>query len=249
VSISFSPVDLGRREPTSLEVARRLLDYLLSGEIAPGDRMPSERQLAADLGVGRSAVREAITALALLGLVEVRQGDGTYLRRIDSGLPIDTIEWGMVLGSRRTRDLVETRHHLEIVVAGLAATRRTAATVDELRRVLTEMEMVTGEPVRFGAADVAFHLCLADAAGNEVLSRMLVSIGQLLGVWIARVLTRPESYQPTLTEHAAVLDAIAAGDAVAARAAMAAHMEGATARLTASIGEGGEAPREPARCG
>jgi GntR family transcriptional regulator, transcriptional repressor for pyruvate dehydrogenase complex len=239
VSISFSPVDLGRREPTSLEVARRLLDYLLSGEIAPGDRMPSERQLAADLGVGRSAVREAITALALLGLVEVRQGDGTYLRRIDTGLPIDSIEWGMLLGRRRTHDLIEARRHLEIVVAGLAATRRDEVAMQELRRLVADMEAATGDPARFVAADVAFHLCLARATGNDVLSRMLTSIGQLLGDWIARVMTRPESYPPTLAEHRAVMEAIAASDAAAAQAAMAAHMDGAEARLAVSMEESG----------
>jgi GntR family transcriptional regulator, transcriptional repressor for pyruvate dehydrogenase complex len=239
VSISFSPVDLGRREPTSLEVARRLLDFFLSGEITPGDRMPSERQLAADLGVGRSAVREAITALALLGLVEVRQGDGTYLRRIDTGLPIDSIEWGMLLGQRRTHDLIEARRHLEIVVAGLAATRRDEVAMQELRRLVAEMEAATGDPARFVAADVAFHLCLARATGNDVLSRMLTSIGQLLGDWIARVMRRPESYPPTLAEHRAVMEAIATGNAEAAQAAMAAHMDGAEARLTVSMGESG----------
>lgn len=238
MTISFSPIDLGRREPTSLEVARRLLDYLLSGEIRPGDRLPSERQLAADLEVGRSAVREAMTALALLGLVEVRQGNGTYLRQIESGLPIDTIEWGMVLGLRRTRDLIEARRHLETIVAGLAASRRDDVAVGDLHRLLAEMEAANGDPARFVAADVAFHLCIAGASGNEVLARMLTSIGQLLSDWIARVLNQPESFMVTLAEHRAVLAAIAAGDHLAAQAAMAAHLDGATTRLAATMGSG-----------
>ncbi len=242
MSISFTPVDLGRREPISLEVARRLLDYLLSGQIAPGDRLPSERQLTHDLGVGRSAVREAITALALLGLVEVRQGDGTYLRRIDTGLPTHKIEWGLLLGLRRTRDLVEARRHLEIVVAGLAASRRDEAAVRELRALYAEMEAASGDPDRFVAADVAFHLRIAEATGNEILARMLASIGQLLSDWIARVMRNPESFAPSLAEHRVVLKAIASGNAPAAETAMAAHMEGAAARLAVSMRESGQDP-------
>jgi GntR family transcriptional repressor for pyruvate dehydrogenase complex len=235
VTISFTPVDLGRREPTSLAVARRLLDYLLSGQIAPGDRLPSERQLAQDLGVGRSAVREAITSLALLGLVEVRQGDGSFLRQIETGLPTQTIEWGLLLGLWRTRDLVEARRHLELAVAGLAATRRDEAALRKLGDLVAEMAAAEGDPARFVAADVAFHLCLAEATGNEILARMLTSIGQLLNAWVARVMTEPENYAPSLAEHQAVLAAIGAGNAEAARAAMAAHMDGATARLAASM--------------
>ena len=240
MTISFKPVDLGRREPTSLAVARRLLDYLLSGHVAPGDRLPSERQLAQDLGVGRSAVREAIKALALLGLVEVRQGDGTFLQRFDSGLPTHKIEWGLLLGLRRTRDLVEARRHLEVVVAGLAANRRDERTVDDLRALFAEMEAAAGDAGRFVAADVAFHLRIAEATGNEVLARMLASIGQLLGDWIARVMEHPESYSPTLAEHRAVLEAITSGDAAAAQAAMATHMDGAADRLTVAMRESGQ---------
>ena len=67
-----------KREPLATEIARRLVDYLLAGGVEPGERMPSERQLAQAFGVGRSAIREALKALTLLGLVEVRHGDGTY---------------------------------------------------------------------------------------------------------------------------------------------------------------------------
>ena len=103
---------------------RLLLDYLLAGNVSPGTRLPSERQLAEELGVGRSVVREALKSLGLLGLVEVRQGDGTYLRRVESELLPRVIEWGLLLGERRTADLIEARQHLEVVTAQLAAARR-----------------------------------------------------------------------------------------------------------------------------
>ena len=94
-------IDLSSRETLTMEVARRLLDYFLSGEVEPGGRIPSERRLAESLGVGRSLVREALKSLHLLGLLEVRQGDGTYLKRTDSELLPQVIEWGLLLGEKR----------------------------------------------------------------------------------------------------------------------------------------------------
>lgn len=84
-------------------------------------------------------MREAIKALSLIGLVEVRQGDGTYLRKADSALLPEVIEWGLLLGERRTMDLVEARQEIEIVIAGLAARRRTAQDIEEGTRLLQRM--------------------------------------------------------------------------------------------------------------
>ena len=94
-------IDLSSRETLTMEVARRLLDYFLSGEVEPGMRIPSERRLAESLGVGRSLVREALKSLHVLGLLEVRQGDGTYLKRTDSELLPQVIEWACCSASGR----------------------------------------------------------------------------------------------------------------------------------------------------
>src|SRR5690349_3940309 len=105
------------------EVARRMLDLFTGGSIAAGTRLPPERQLAATLGVGRSAVREALAALEILGIVDVRPGSGTYLRDSVSELLPRTLSWGLMLGAPRTRDLVELRSGLEVQAAQLAAER------------------------------------------------------------------------------------------------------------------------------
>src|SRR5919199_3685846 len=97
-------------------VATRLLDLFTSGRIAPGTRLPPERQLAATLEVGRSAVREALAALEILGVVDVRPGSGTYLRSSTSELLPQTLRWGLLLGERSTADLLELRSGLEIFV-------------------------------------------------------------------------------------------------------------------------------------
>jgi GntR family transcriptional repressor for pyruvate dehydrogenase complex len=237
MSRSLPNVEPIKREPLATEIARRLVEYLLSGGVEPGSRMPSERQLAEAFGVGRSAMREALKALTLLGLVEVRHGDGTYLKRNDTALLPQVIEWGLLLGEPRTLDLVEARQKIETDIAGLAALRRDEADLIELRRLLARMERLaqaTGDPREFVDVDVAFHLRVAEAARNTALRDILSGIQALLRVWIGQVIAagnRDVSYQ----EHVPLLAAIEAGDGAAAEAAMDAHMRSAARRLERAL--------------
>lgn len=224
-----------RREPLATEIARRLVEFILSGQVAPGTRMPSERALAEAFGVGRSAMREALKALSLIGLVEVRQGDGTYLRKADSALLPELIEWGLLLGEQRTMDLVEARQEIEVVIAGLAARRRGEADLADLRAILTRMGEAPSVEA-FVEADVQFHLRLADASGNSALRDIHGSVQALLRTWITRVLTASGDTAPSYDEHVPIVAAVAAQDAPAARAAMAAHMSSAAGRLRTTLG-------------
>jgi GntR family transcriptional regulator, transcriptional repressor for pyruvate dehydrogenase complex len=223
-------------EPISSEVTRRLLDYLISGQVHPGERLPSERQLAETLGVGRSHVRQAIKSLSVLGLIDARQGDGTYLKRTDSPLLPLAIEWGLLLGTKRSQDLVEARSELEILLAGLAAEQRDDAALAEMRRNADIMRSTTDNDA-FVAADVAFHLEIARATGIESLFQIMRSIRSLLEVWIHRVAYAPGTRPATWAEHAAVFEAIEARDAAAARRAMTEHMNAAAVRLQVTFTE------------
>ena len=237
MSVPLPNIERIRREPMAAEVARRLVDYLLSGGVEPGSRMPSERQLAEAFGVGRSAVREAIAALSLIGLIEVRHGDGTYLKRPESSLLPQVVEWGLLLGEQRTVDLVEARQKIEADIASLAAHRRTEEDLADLRRLLGRMEWESregGDPAAFVDADVAFHLRLAETARNTALRDVLSGIQALLRVWIGRVIAeghREASYH----EHVPILAAVEAQNAQAAEAAMDAHMRSAASRLQAAL--------------
>lgn len=216
----------------SAEIARRLVDYLLSGSVAPGSRLPSERQLAEAFGVGRSAVREALAALSLIGLIEIRHGDGTYLKRADSPLLPQVVEWGLLLGEQHTHDLIEARQRIEVVVAGLAAERRSEADLAALDVCLERMasQAETSNHTAFVDADVEFHLVLADAAGNTALRDVLTSIQSLLRAWIGRVIAEGHE-QSSYEEHVPIVAAVRAQDPVAAAAAMDAHMRSAARRL------------------
>jgi GntR family transcriptional regulator, transcriptional repressor for pyruvate dehydrogenase complex len=235
VTTSLPPIDLSKREALTTEVARRLLDYFLSGQVEPGDRLPSERQLAQSLGIGRSVVREALKSLHLLGLLDVRQGDGTYLRRTDSELLPQVIEWGLLLGERPTLDLVEARTHLEVVVARLAAQRRDEQALGDLRALLEGMRQSSRDPLQFVEADIGFHLCIAEVADNLVLSDMLRGVRALLRVWIRRVIEAAGETGPSYEEHVPIFEAIERGDSQAAASAMAAHMEAANAWLMRTV--------------
>jgi GntR family transcriptional repressor for pyruvate dehydrogenase complex len=227
--------DPPRYEPVSAEVTRKLLDWLLGGGVEPGERIASERQLTEALGVGRSAVREAIKTLNALGLLEVRQGSGTYLTASSSGLLPRVIEWGLFLGERSARDLMETRRLLEVEIAGLAAARRGDADVATLRTAIETMRTASDDIPAYVDADVAFHLALATASGNQVLADLLRSIRSLLDVWARRVLEAAGETATSLRMHEPILRAVEKGNPQAARAAMLRHMDRAERRLRAAV--------------
>lgn len=215
----------------SAEVARRLLDLFTSGSIAPGTRLPPERQLAASLEVGRSAVREALAALEILGVVDVRPGSGTYLRGSMSELLPQSLSWGVLLGSRDTAELIEVRGALEIYAARLAAARMTPDALARLGAHLERMRTTSADLKHFVEADLQFHRELALATDNNVLLELLQVIRSLLRVWVDRAVTEPSEVHDAIAEHTAVFEAISAGDGDAAASAMAAHMATAGKRL------------------
>lgn len=216
-------------------VATRLLELFTDGSIAPGTRLPPERQLAASLEVGRSAVREALAALELLGVVDVRPGSGTYLRGNASELLPQTLSWGMMLNQTRTAELAEVRGALEIYAARLATERMSDEAIERLHDHLEAMRASVSDLKSFVEADLQFHLELARSTDNTVLLDLLQSIRSLLRVWSERAVQDDEHARLAIQEHAAVYDAIAARDSEAAASAMVAHMRTAGARLAGSV--------------
>jgi GntR family transcriptional regulator, transcriptional repressor for pyruvate dehydrogenase complex len=219
-------------------VATRLLDLFTSGAIEPGTRLPPERQLATSLQVGRSAVREALAALELLGVVDVRPGSGTYLRGGASELLQQSLSWGVLLGDRRAGELIEVRGALEIYAARLAAERMPDAEVAALAADLDAMRAAGDDLAAFVRADLAFHQRLAASTGNTVLLDLLRIIRSLLRVWADRAVADPADATTAVEEHAAVHAAIASRDAGASASAMADHMATASRRLAALLDGG-----------
>lgn len=236
------------RESVSQQVIQSLTEYFFSGGVAPGEKLPSERQLAESLGVTRSAVRDAVQSLGLIGALDIRQGDGMYLRQGASGLLPKAIQWGLFLGETPVLDLVEARSELEVVMAGFAATRRSEPDLERLGRLIEEMAAADLSTQEFVELDLAFHAEIATIARNTILRDVLSSVTGLLRAWMTRSIRAAGETDSTTDEHRGVLAALTAGDPDDARAAMTAHMVQARARLARTM-EQKPAPGDVARTG
>lgn len=221
------PVD---RKPLYEQVSDRLREFVDVNNLQPGDRLMTERELAQQLSVGRSSVREAITALRIQGMVEVRHGDGIYLLRRPEDL-ISTLATELVETHIDHPYIWETRQALETQCARLAATRATAGDLRKLSRSLKTMEaeIAQGDPGLEG--DRQFHLGVAESSHNPILIRLLTGIRESLDRTSETSLTRTGQPAKSLAQHQIIFDAIKAGQPTDAADAMLAHLVGTTDTL------------------
>lgn len=213
----------GRRGLLGERVAHRLERYIVERDLKPGDRLPSGRELTELYGVSRTVIRDAVAILERRGLVETRPGSGIYVRDGGSDAVADVLGQMLRRNAISLPELMETRWLLEVYNAGRAAARATAVDRTRMQAAISEMGRATS-PLRFVEADVAFHEALAAAAGNRVLAAFLRSLrslllrGMLIGTGVAG------AREAAVADHAAILAAIQAGDASAARADMERHL-------------------------
>lgn len=218
--ISLQPTP--RRKLTEA-VAHQLLDKIRTQRLKPGTRMPSERELMTALNVGRSTVREALNGLALLGVIEVRHGQGAFVASVP---PEDTSEeLSAALAKGVTRDLLEARQAIEIEVTRLAAQRRTEADLKSMHAAVDahEAALAGRETAAHESAD--FHLEVAAAAHNEVLAGIVFSFMPLLEEVGPALEALPGYREWELQEHREILEAITSADADRAGARMRTHLE------------------------
>lgn len=164
------------RRPLSVQVAERLRARIAGGMYPVGARLPTEPQLVAELGVGRSSIREAVQALVQAGVLDVRQGSGTYVR----ALPVEAESLPSRLRRAKIAEVHEARRVLEGEIARLAAMRRTDADLKAMRVALGDREAVRARGIPenladFADADLAFHQAIARASGNAVLEDLYAS--------------------------------------------------------------------------
>lgn len=221
-------------------VASRLLAYFTSGGLEPGARLPSERRLSELLGTGRSAVREALAALEILGMVDVRPGSGTYLHSDASELLPRTLSWGLMLGSQGAEDLLEIRSALEVLAVQLVSRNSSESSLEALQEQIDDMARHTelADHQAFVEADARFHQEIAAASGNQALGTVLQSVRALLRVWVDRSVDEPADARTALEEHAAIVHALAAADPDAAVSAMTKHMQTASERILSAKARG-----------
>jgi GntR family transcriptional repressor for pyruvate dehydrogenase complex len=212
------------RQKLTDTVAQQLLEEIRQRGLTPGTRMPSERELQQALGVGRSTVREAMTGLAMLGVVEIRHGEGVFVAS-DPEIVGATDGLTAALSKGVTRVLLEARRPVETEIARLAALRRSDADLDALQAVLRDHAQALARMRPAARISAQFHLVLSEAAHNEVLASFVASYRKLL---IARgpSLEQVEGYREwELAEHQGLYDAVSAHDADLAVARMIAHLD------------------------
>ena len=212
----------------SHEVRERLRALIDSGELRPGDPLPSERELMRLYKVGRPAIREAMQALERSGLVAIRHGERARVAEPSLGPLVDQLAEGIrhvLLHSPATLEhLKEARLAFEMQMARLAAAKRSSTDVRRLRRHIEEQVAVRTEPERFLEADGSFHREIATISGNPIFAAVADAVFKWLMHFHVSMFRPPGLEQLTLDEHTAIVDAIEAGSPERAAKAMADHL-------------------------
>lgn len=215
------------------QVADALAAEIRSGRLVPGDKLPTEAALVAHFAVSRTVVREAVSRLKSLGLVDSRQGSGVYVQ--DAGFSPLNFDPRLAVSKQAVIQMVEVRRALEAEVAGLAAQRRSATDVKRIRAAITALNRAVQAGGDGVDEDVKYHRAIADAARNPFLLDTLEYLGQFLQgatrVTRANEARRTDFAQQVSDEHERIAQAIEAADPLAARAAAAAHMDNAIVRI------------------
>ncbi|MGH3341648.1 MAG: FadR/GntR family transcriptional regulator [Carbonactinosporaceae bacterium] len=209
------------------EAIGKIKEMIVSGDLRPGDRLPKEADLAARLGLSRNSLREAVRALSLIHILDVRQGDGTYVTSLRPKLLLEALTFVVDFHRDDTvLEFFEVRRILEPAATAMAARRMDAAGVAGLRALLEKIT-VESSIEELVENDLAFHRRIADASGNMVLCSLIDSIsGPTTRARVWRALTQEGALVRTLAEHRAICDAIAAHEEDVARSWATVHIAG-----------------------
>jgi GntR family transcriptional repressor for pyruvate dehydrogenase complex len=216
-------------ERTSLieSIVSEIKDRVISGELKEGDSLGSQDDLARSMGVSRASLREALNRLNLMGLVETRQGSGTFIRRT---MPVDymsSLSSLLIMDQVSAAELLDARLHIESAVAALAAKNATELDIKKIKFVLNGMEndFRANKLGSFIARDVQFHMLIAESSKNRVLVKVVEIIRDILRQFIKKFFDAlPMSVSDAVAYHRKIYEAIERHDPVAARKHMEDHI-------------------------
>lgn len=202
-----------------------LQEMIDSGQLGVGDKLPPERTLAERLGVSRNCVREAIRALAEQGVLESRQGDGTYVREQDAAMLRASFEQAFAAQAKRLEDVLQFRRMVEPDMAALAAANATAREIEEMKILVFDQQRRQLAGADDTDLDEAFHMLLARASGNEVLAAAMAALADMVAESRSEHLQSPRRRHDSLESHLRIIDAVEKRDAAACRRLMEEHLE------------------------
>jgi GntR family transcriptional regulator, transcriptional repressor for pyruvate dehydrogenase complex len=220
------------------EAIEKIKQMIISGRVRPGEKLPREAVLAAELGLSRNSLREAVKALSLINVLDVRQGDGTYATSLAPSLLLDALSFIVDFHRDDTvLEFLEVRRILEPAATALAALRMPAEDLPELERVLDSVKV--DSPIDdFVAADLEFHKKIAIGSGNSVLASLVDNMSMPTArarVW--RGMTQPHALERTLGEHRTIYQAIMNRDPDLARSWATVHISGIESWLRLALAD------------
>ena len=212
------------REAVPQQIVSRLLDLIQQRHLGPGDRLPAERELAASMGVSRSSLREALRALTVLGVTEMRHGTGTYVSSLEPELLVRPLSFVLSLSEQASDQLFEARRVVEPAMAALAASRIDDATLERLDGCVARGRDCIGDATAFMETDLELHDAIRVAAENAVLGRFMESIRALGLASRRRTGSLRAVQEQTVKDHRAIVRALRARDPEGASTAMLRHL-------------------------
>jgi len=206
-------------------VTQQLRQMIMDGEIAPGEYLPSRKELADQFGVGLSTIHEAVQALTAVGMLQSRAGKGTWVRddALDALIPLHVIKHR--LGDLNARQLYEARAVIEVGLSELAAQRATAQDIARIWGALQAMQDAEEDDQAFVEADLAFHLAVAQAGHNALLEQFYHLSRELMAGVIIEMIKLPSIKPNALRLQRAIAQAIEDRDPQAARQTTIEHMD------------------------
>ena len=223
------------RRSLSDHIVEQIAALISRGTLQPGDRIPSEKQLCQQFGVGRTSVREALRSLSVMGVLESHMGEGTFVASNADRFLERSFHWGLLLNPKVVEDLIETRLMLESHTAFLAASKAALEDLERMAEAVRLMETHKSDPGQYLEYDLEFHLTIAQATQNSILQNLLSTTRGYLQAWIRETLapsaTADKRARLSITEHKRILRALKNKDGDAARQAMAAHILSSSADL------------------
>ncbi len=214
-----------KKSALSEDIVQRLLTLIRERELHPGEKLPPERELAGLMGVSRPSLREALRALSIMNVLEIRQGDGAYVSSLEPNLLMAHLDFVFALTDSTFLELFEARKILEPGIVAMAATRINAVELEQLEACYHQSLDHLEDRAQFVAADITLHDLIAQAAKNSILERFMAGLRQLGQVSRQRTVERPGVPQQSVQDHRAIIDALHERDPMAASQAMRRHLD------------------------
>lgn len=217
------------------QIVDQVGQLVAEGQLKPGDRLPSERELVKRFQVSRASIREAISALEMMGLIEVHSGEGTYIRHVNIESVVTPLAWMLFIEADSDLELYEARKILEVQAAGLAAERADEDEITDLFEALEIMRMDL-ENQRLGEdADHQFHYAIARATHNKILIRLMNTLSDTMKKTLkssrSRLYEHGDTPKKLYDEHCSIYEAIKNRDVDNAQKLMLDHLVGVEKHL------------------